>query len=73
VVSAVDEEGSAAEAGLLPGDRVVNLEVAGFALTAQLGEAHGPMIRTLLGNWPGPGVLLVVERNGEDVSVPLDW
>lgn len=71
----VDEvvEGSPADlAGLQLDDRVLGVSVAGFDLAAW-GEDGAAVSRLVLGHWDGPGISLTVQRDGEEVDVPLDW
>lgn len=73
VVTEVEPDSPAEEAGLASGDAVVGLKVAGFALPRSLGSRGQALTRAVLAHWDGPGVSLVVERDGEEQDVPLDW
>jgi hypothetical protein len=73
VVSGVDEGGPAWDAGLLEGDVVEGVLIAGFDVGSMLGELEPDLTRLVLGQWDGPGVTLVVDREGERVEVPLEW
>ena len=72
----VDEvqEGSPAEqAGLRPDDRVAGILVAGVDISSYLGDRADMAVQLLLGHYGGPGVTLVVDRDGSQLEVPLDW
>ena len=73
VVRAVEPESPAAEAGLMEGDRVDGLLLAGMDIGGVLGEHADRVMQLVLGHWDGPGVTLLVDREGELVEVPLDW
>jgi hypothetical protein len=73
VVSGVEPGGPAWEAGLLEGDVVDGVLIAGFDMGTMLGELEPDLTRLVLGQWDGPGVTLVVDREGERVEVPLEW
>jgi hypothetical protein len=73
VVSDVEPDSPAAEAGLEPGDTVVGLRVGGFDLPRGMGERGQAITRAILGHWDGPGVSLVVDRGDGEKEVPLDW
>lgn len=68
------EPGSPADdAGLLEGDSVEGVLVAGLDIGSHLGEHADQFMQLVLGHWDGPGVTLLVERDGEELEVELDW
>lgn len=71
VVTDVDPDGSAADAGLEPGDRVVGVTVAGIDVGALFPDLADTVTDGVLDGWGGPGAGLVVERNGETIEVGL--
>ncbi|MFN7146674.1 MAG: hypothetical protein ACK4YP_23065, partial [Myxococcota bacterium] len=74
VVSDVTEGSPADLAGLVPGDEVVGVLVAGFDVTSGMGSRGGDFARAVLGHWDGPGVTLVVRSaDGGEEEVPLEW
>lgn len=73
VVSGVEPGGPAWEAGLLEDDVVEGVLIAGFDVGTMLGELEPDLTRLVLGQWDGPGVTLVVDREGERIEVPLEW
>jgi hypothetical protein len=73
VVTDVTPDSPADDAGLEPGDAVVGVRIAGFDLPEALGERKQALTRLVLGHWDGPGVTLVVDRDGDRQEVPLDW
>lgn len=74
VVSDVTPESPADDAGLVPGDVVTGVQIAGFELSAALGDYGDLLTRAVIGHWDGPGVTLVVESpDGGEELVPLEW
>lgn len=74
VVSDVTEGSPADLAGLVPGDEVTGVLVAGFDVTSGMGSRGGDIARAILGHWDGPGVTLVVRgADGGEEEVPLEW
>jgi len=68
------EPGSLAEeAGLQTGDYVDGVLVGGLDIGSHLGEHADKFMQLVLGHWDGPGITLVVERDGEELEVELDW
>lgn len=72
VVRDVDPEGTAAAAGLLPGDAVVGVTIGGFDPGELLPGMADEITDAVLDHWDSAGVGLVVERDGERVEVPLE-
>jgi hypothetical protein len=72
-VQGVEPGSPADEAGLLPGDRVEGVLLAGLDIGGHLGEHADQFMQLVLGHWDGPGVSLLVERDGEEFEVDLDW
>lgn len=65
-------------AGLLPGDRITGVQLAGFDLSGMPGGAPPELSRAILAHYDGPGVTLVVRRDDEEdgdvpLEVPLEW
>ena len=65
-------------AGLLPGDRITGVQLAGFPLSGLPGGGSPELARAILAHYDGPGVTLLVARDGEQgddlpVEVPLEW
>jgi hypothetical protein len=73
VVADVTPESPADDAGLVPGDVVTGVRIAGFDVSSALGEYDATFTRLVLGHWDGPGVTLVVEGEDGEELVPLDW
>lgn len=73
VVQEVDEGSPAHTAGLLPGDRVEGVLVAGLDIGSHLGEHAETFMQLVLGHWDGPGVTLLLDRDGEALELELDW
>lgn len=74
VVSDVTADSPADLAGLVPGDEVTGVLVAGFDVTSGMGSRGGDIARAILGHWDGPGVTLVVRgADGGEEEVPLEW
>lgn len=71
-VDSVDPDGAAADNGLQPGDAVVGVTVLGFDSTALPAELSEKMVSGLLGHWGGPGIGLVIERDGVLMDVDLE-
>ncbi len=69
VVAEVDPAGPAAAEGLRNGDRIVTVAIAGVPVEA-LGFAAAHMV---LSDYDGPGLALVVDRDGLEHEVPLAW
>jgi hypothetical protein len=78
------EEGSPADrAGLLPGDRITGIQIAGFDLSGLPGGVPAEATRAVLAHYDGPGVTLIVDRPGAGagdtgmiggpIEVPLEW
>ena len=55
------------------GGRAAGALVAGLDLGSHLGEHADQFMQLVLGHWDGPGITLVVEREGELHEVELDW
>ena len=72
IVGDVEPGSPADDAGLWAGDQVAGIQLAGFDLTGMAG-GDPRLARAVLGHWDGPGVTLVVERDGEQIEVPLEW
>ncbi len=73
VVDFVDTGSPAMDGGLEAGDEVTGVLLAGFDVVGMAGDDAPEITRFILGHWDGPGVTLVVEREGEELEVPLDW
>ena len=71
-VESVDPDGAAAERGLRAGDAVVGVTLLGFDSTTLPAEFSEKMAEGLLGHWGGPGIGLVIERDGVLMDVELD-
>jgi len=72
LVSFVDPDGPAMLGGLEAGDVVEAVQVGGLDLDVLEG-GHSRLTRLLLGHWDGPGITLVVDRDGQELEVPLEW
>ncbi len=72
VVATVNEDGPAAAQGLLPGDVVRGVTLGGVNPADYLPELQNDITDGILDHWGGPGVGLVVERDGAQVEIPLD-
>ena len=72
LVSFVDPDGPAMLGGLEAGDVVEAVQVGGLDLDVLEG-GDSRLTRLLLGHWDGPGITLVVDRDGQEVEVPLEW
>jgi hypothetical protein len=72
VVSELDPDGAAADAGLESGDTLVGVTVMGVDVGEYLPGLEGQVLDAVLEHYSGPGVGLVVDRDGERVEVPLD-
>jgi len=73
VVLDVEPGGPAEAAGLTPGDEVTGLLIAGLDLGSKLGDDADKLLQLVLGHWDGPGITLLVERDGQEQEVELDW
>ncbi|HCH61938.1 MAG TPA: hypothetical protein DFR83_03975, partial [Deltaproteobacteria bacterium] len=73
MVRAVESDSPASDAGLLEGDRIEGVLVAGLDIGSYLGDRADRVMQMVLGHWDGPGVTLVVERDGDTFELPLDW
>lgn len=73
VVEEVEPGSPAEQAGLTSGDEVTGLLIAGLDLGGNLGESADQLMQLVLGHWDGPGITLIVERDGEEYEVELDW
>lgn len=71
VVDTVDEGGSASAAGLQAGDELTGVLVFGTDPTSVVAGWDEALTTMLLENYSGPGVTLVVERDGAEVEVGL--
>ena len=71
VVDAVEDGGSAADAGLHEGDRLTGVELFGTNPADVIGGWDDTMTSMLLESYSGPGVSLVVDRDGQEVVVDL--
>ncbi len=71
VVDAVDSSGSAAGAGLQEGDAIDSVRIFGVDPAELLPGLEDELVDALLSSYAGPGVTLVVERDGELVDVGL--
>jgi protocatechuate 3,4-dioxygenase beta subunit len=72
VVGAVDDESGAARGGLEEGDVVVGVTIGGVNVGEMMPSMADEVTDAVLDHWGGPGVGLVVEREGEQVTVPLE-
>ncbi len=72
VVSELDPSGAAAEAGLESGDTLVGVTVMGIDVGEYLPGMESQVLDAVLEHYSGPGVGLVVDRDGERFEVPLD-
>lgn len=72
VVDALDPSGSAATAGLMEGDIVVGVTIAGVDMDELPPGLSADVTDFVLDQWSGPGAGLVVERDGERVDIDLD-
>jgi hypothetical protein len=72
VVDRVDPDGPAAGAGLEEGDVVVGVELMGINPADLLPGMGDELTDAILETWSGPGVDLLVERDGEQVMVPME-
>lgn len=68
LISDLDPEGLAAEAGLVDEDVVVGASLFGF----DLARAHPELFEQVLSRYSGPGLTLQVERGGEVVEIELE-
>lgn len=73
VVEDVRPGSPADEAGMEPGDRVVTALMGGIDLFDEARKGETALTMTILSHWGGPGITLVLERDGEEVEVPLAW
>lgn len=73
IVQEVELNSPAEAAGLTPGDEVTGLLIAGLDLGEKLGDDADKLLQLVLGHWDGPGITLLVERDGEEYEVELDW
>ena len=71
-VASVDEDGSAHANGLREGDRVEGLTPGGVDVAELLPGMSDDITDAVLDRWGGPGVGLIVDRDGERVQVDLD-
>jgi S1-C subfamily serine protease len=71
VVTSVDPEGAAAQAGLLVGDRIQGVTVMGFDLSEHFPEL-GDLFTDFVLDRFGGAVGLVVERDGAVVKIDLE-
>lgn len=72
VVQDLDPDGGAALAGLEDGDRVVGVTLMGMDLGSWMPGLEDQLLDAVLEHYSGPGVGLVVERDGETVEIDLD-
>ncbi len=72
VVETLDPEGPASRNGLRAGDRVVGVSVMGLDSTTLPPELSETLAAGLLGHWGGPGVDLVIDRDGVLMDVELE-
>jgi hypothetical protein len=72
VVSAVDGNGSAAANGLEAGDTVVGVSMGGVNLNEIVPGMSEEITDAVLDHWGGPGVSLLVDRDGTEVVVSMD-
>jgi S1-C subfamily serine protease len=72
VVSTVDGKGSAAANGLEAGDTVVGVSMGGVSLNEMVPGMSEEITDAVLDHWGGPGVSLLVDRDGTEVVVPMD-
>ena len=72
VVNSLDADGWGAEAGLLEGDRVVGVSVMGMDSTTLSPAYSERAAQAALRHYGGPGLDLVVERDGELYDIQLD-
>lgn len=72
IVESVEEGGAAALAGMLEGDVIVGVRLAGYPLPFEDREAY-KLARFVLGNWDGPGLTLMVDQDGDPLELPLEW
>ena len=72
VVSELDPQGPGAQAGLEVGDRVEGVTVMGLDVGEVLPGLEDQVLDFVLEHYSGPGVGLVVDRDGERVEVELD-
>lgn len=71
VVDAVEEGSSAEEAGLVEGDRLDGVRIFGTDPAEAVPGWDDTMTNMILENYNGPGVSLVVERDGDVVEIDL--
>ncbi len=72
VVSDLDPEGAAAEAGLETGDALVGVTVMGIDVGEYLPGLESQVLDAVLEHYSGPGVGLVVDRDGERIEIELE-
>ena len=71
-VAAVEDGGPASDNGLREGDVVEGLTLGGVDITELFPGASDDITDAVLDKWGGPGVGLVLDRDGERVVVSLD-
>jgi len=69
VVQSVDAEGGAAAGGLEEGDVVVGVTIAGMDIGEVMPGLADEITDSVLDHWGGPGVGLVVERDGQREAI----
>ena len=72
VVQSVDPEGAASDNGLQEGDVILGVSMGGMDLGEMMPGMSDEITDAVLDHWGGPGVGLVVDRDGERVDVPLE-
>lgn len=72
VVGTVDPDGAAAGAGLEEGDVVVGVTLGGMDVGELVPGMSDEITDAVLDHWGGPGVGLVVDRDGDRTVVGLD-
>jgi len=72
VVSELDPDGTAAQAGMEEGDTLVGVTVMGMDVGEWLPGLEGQVLDAVLEHYSGPGVGLVVDRDGERFEVELE-
>ena len=72
VVEGLEPDGAAAEAGLQEGDTIVGVTLMGMDVQGWLPGFGDALVDAVLDHYSGPGVGLVVVRDGEELEVALD-